>query len=78
MRKPVFEFLFNKVRPVTEVFSYGSCKIFNTNEAGLFKGSFFLGEERGVSLTSPFIFQKELISYQYKFVQLLNNLFKVG
>ena len=42
------------------------------------KEAFFLGEERGVSLTSPFIFQKELISYQYKFVQLLNNLFKVG
>ena len=32
---------------------------FNPNKAGLFEGSFFLNG--GVNLTSPFIFQEELI-----------------
>ena len=49
------------------------------NKTGLFEGSLFWV---GVNLTplpiSPsFIFQEELIKYQYDFTQLLNNLFKV-
>ena len=38
----------------------------NPNMAGLFEGSFFWG---GVNFT-PFIFQEELIQYQYNFMQL--------
>ena len=32
----------------------------------------------GCQFDSPFIFQEKLIQYQYNFIQLLNNLFKVG
>ena len=48
---------------------------FNPNNAGFFNGSFFC---RGGGQFEPrFIFQEELIKYQYDFIQLLNNLFKV-
>ena len=33
---------------------------------------------REVNLTLHFIFPDKLIEYQYNFMQLLNNLFKVG
>ena len=48
----------------------------NPNKAGRLEGSFSGG---GVNLTPlrPFIFQEELIEYQYIFIQLLNNIFKV-
>ena len=45
------------------------CVCFNPNKTGLFEGSFFW---------THFIFQEELIQYQYNFIQLLNKLFKVG
>ena len=58
----------------------------NPNKAGLLEGSFFLGGGVGGRLnltlpqnppTSPFIFQEDLVKYQYNFIQLLkNNLFE--
>ena len=51
----------------------------NPNKTGLFEGSFFRGEGQ---FDPSFIFQEDLIQYQYNFIsiniQLLNNLFKVG
>ena len=47
---------------------------FNQNHPNILTLSFF-------SLIRPlvfFIFQEERIQYQYKFMHLLNNLFKVG
>ena len=32
----------------------------------------------GVQFEASFIFQEELIQYQYNFIQLLNNLFRVA
>ena len=46
----------------------------NPNKAGLFEGSFSWGRGK---FDSPFIFQEELILYQYNFIQLLNSLFKI-
>ena len=37
----------------------------------------FPGGRGGDQFDSPFIFQEELIQYQYNFIQLLSNLFKV-
>ena len=37
----------------------------------------FPGEGGWVQFDPPFIFQEELIYFQYNFIQLLNNLFKV-
>ena len=34
--------------------------------------------EQGVNLIFPFKFQEEPIEYQYNFIELLNNLFRVG
>ena len=49
--------------------------MFNPNKAGLLKVVFFWG----VSFWPPvFIFHEELLQYQYYFMQLLSNLFKVG
>ena len=48
------------------IFPFTLLLYFNPNNTGLFEVSFL-----------PFIFQ-ELILYQYDFIQLLNNLFKVG
>ena len=57
-------------------------KRINPNKAGLFEDSFSWGEGWGVgevNLTPPSYFKKNLsnINYQYNFIQLLNNLFKV-
>ena len=56
----------------------------NPNKADLFEGSFSWGkgEGEGGSVGPPllppvFKFQEELIQYQYNFIELLNNLFKV-
>ena len=55
-------------------FFYYFYKIFQSSpltlKAGLFEGSFFCP-------LPPCIFQEELILYQYRFIQLLNNLLKV-
>ena len=56
-------------------FSYKWKVMFNPNKAGLFEGSFSWGGE-GLTLPS-FTCQEELIWYQYNFIQLLNNLFRV-
>ena len=47
--------------------------------AGYLRVFFFLEGRRvgRFKLTPRFIFQEELIQYQYNFIQLLNNLFKV-
>ena len=59
-----FCFLFNK----------NTLKL-NRNKAGLFEGSFFWG--RSIWHLLSFIFQEELIWYQYRFMQLLKYLFRV-
>ena len=59
----------------------------NPNKAGLFEGSFFLGGGGGggggrlnLALpqnppTPPFIFQEDLVKYQYNFIQLLKKIY---
>ena len=49
----------------------------NPNKAGFFEGSFSWGKGGQFDPPSLFIFQEELILFQYNFIQLLNNLFKV-
>ena len=45
----------------------------------LIRLAFFAGSFSGGSIwPHRFIFQEELIQYQYNFLKLLNNLFKVG
>ena len=53
---------------------------FNRNKAGLFESNFLGVEEVNLtsSTLSPFISQGELMQYQYNFIQLLNNLFRIG
>ena len=46
-----------------------------SNKAGLYERSF---SGLGGQFDSRFIFQEELIQYQYNSIQLLNNLFRVG
>ena len=72
---PVSESLFQwKCRSQVEIDVAFVLHFINPNKAGLFKASFFYG---GLNLTPPppFIFQEELIQYQYNLIQLLNNLF---
>ena len=47
----------------------------NRNKVGPLEGIY--SGERGVSIWSPFTIQEEPVQYQYNFIQLLNNLFKV-
>lgn len=52
----------------------------NLNEAGLFKDLRAVFSRGGASIYSyslPFLHQEELIKHQYKFIKLLNDLFKV-
>ena len=51
---------------------------FNPNKAGLFEFFFSWMGQFNNNTSQPFIFQEELIQYQYNFIQLLNTLFQVG
>ena len=50
---------------------FSTVNSFNSNKVRLFESGFFGG------MVNPFIFQEELIYYHYKFIQLLNNPFRV-
>ena len=50
--------------------------LFNLKRLGFLK-VFFSGRKGG-QCNSPFIFQEELVQCQCNFIELLNNLFKVG
>ena len=68
---------FCQTNTVMSTYAYKTLHRSNSNKAGLFEGSFFWGGGEGQFEPPPFIFQEELVSYQYNFIQLLTNLFKV-